>query len=296
LLVGPTGSGKSHLTYGLAERWARRPGSPQVTYLSAPDFRRQLDQAIAARSTASFRQQLRASELLVIDDLHKLPTASYVQEEFLNTLDALPADCRLLVTSSQMPVAIPGLLTAVSSRLAGGLILQLAPLGRQARAELLGQYLSELDRTLEPAALELFATRVEGEAPQVLRAAAELCAVVPRHETVDEAQMKRFLDARVSRCRTTVEDIVKLVARYHKLSPRMIASSTRRRALVEARGVVVYLARRLLGTSFEQLGQALGGRDHSTIMHSFHKIEETLPRDPQLKSSIEELQRLLRAA
>src|SRR5690606_7015702 len=113
----------------------------------------------------------------------------------------------------------------------------------------------------------------------------ELCNLVPRQGLIDEALMKRFLDARSGQSQTSVEEIINLVARYHKISPRLIASSARRRALVEARGVVVYLARRLLGTSFEQLGQALGGRDHSTIMHSFYKIEQTLPQNPQLKSS-----------
>jgi chromosomal replication initiator protein len=161
---------------------------------------------------------------------------------------------------------------------------------------LLVQCLAALDRLIDPMAVELFTDGLDGEAPQVLRAVAELCSFVPSHATIDAAQMKRYLDQRASRVNATVEDIVRLVARYHKLSPRMLASNTRRRTLVEARSVVIYLARHLLGTSFEQLGQALGGRDHSTIMHSFRRIEEALPRDRRLKACVDELQRLLRAA
>lgn len=302
VLVGPSGSGKTHLASGIANLWAERRDhssasvARQATYLTAPDFRRQLDQAIESRTIARFREQLRTSRLLVLDDLHRLPPAPYVQEELLSTLDALPGDSLLLVTSSQLPVLIAGLLPAISSRLAAGLTLQLAPLGPQARSELLSQCLASLERSIESAAIELYASRVEGEAPQVLRAVSELCTFVPRHGSIDGGQMKRFLDDRESRSHTTVDEIVKLVARYHKLSPKLLTSSTRRRTLVEARGVVIYLARHVLGTSFEQLGQALGGRDHSTIMHSLRRIEETLPHDPRLQSCVDELKRLLRAA
>lgn len=295
-LVGPSGSGKTHLARGIVDLWTERPDIPSALYLTAPDFRRQLDQAIESRTTTRFRQQLRSAQLLVIDDLHRLPTAPYVQEELLGTLDTLPTDGLLLVTSSQLPVSITGLLPAITSRLHAGLTLQLAPLGPQARGELLKQCLGALERSVEPAAVELFASSVEGEAPQVLRAVFELAAGVPRYGLIDLAQMKRYLDERVSRSSTTVDDIVKLVARYYKLSPKLLASSTRRRTLVEARGIVIYLARHLLGTSFEQLGQALGGRDHSTIMHSFRRIAETLPHDPRMRSCVDELQRILRAA
>lgn len=296
VLVGPSGSGKTHLVRGISELWQQQYASQGAIYLTAPDFRRQLDQAIEHRTTGRFRAQLRTSRLLVLDDLHRLPTAPYVQEELIGTLDALPADGLLLTTSSHLPINIAGLMPAIVSRLHTGLTLQLAPLGPQARGELLTQCLSTLDRSIDPAAIELFVGQVEGEAPQVLRAVAELSAAVPRQNSIDVERMQRYLDHLASRSNITVDVIVRLVARYHKVSSRTLTSGTRRRTLVEARSVVIYLARHLLGTSFEELGQALGGRDHSTIMHSFRRIEKTLAHDPRLRACVDELRRLLRAA
>lgn len=295
-LIGPSGSGKTHLARGIADLWSQRSEKSNAIYVTALDFRRRLDHAIASHTTSGFRHEFRSANLLVLDDLHRLPAAPYVQEELLGLLDAMPENGLFLATSSQLPVSIPGLLPAITNRLAAGLLLELAPLGHHARGELLAQCLAAQDRQIDPAAVEMFAARLDGEAPQVLRAVAELCAAIPRHACIDEPQMKRFLDLRTNNGSASVHDIVKLVARYHKISPKMLTSSTRRRALVEARGVVIYLARHLLGTSFEQLGQALGGRDHSTIMHSFRQIEKSLANDLQLRSCIDDLKRLLRAA
>ncbi|MEN1680290.1 MAG: helix-turn-helix domain-containing protein [Planctomycetota bacterium] len=90
-----------------------------------------------------------------------------------------------------------------------------------------------------------------------------------------------------------LKDILRVTARYHQVPLRVLTSASRKQAVVTARAIAIYLARELTPLSYAQIGQALGGRDHTTIMHNYRRIAREMPRDLALKSAIEELHRLL---
>ncbi len=287
VLVGPTGSGKSHLARGIARRFHQLSGQDSVEYFTAIDFARQLHVARDANELVSFRQRLANLRLLIVEDLQRLPHRVFVQRELRDTIDALvAADRTVLFTAQQPPATMLKLETGLRDRLASGLLVQLRLPGLEARREILGLVSASRSISLSEDRLDALAKKVDGPAPMLLRALAEL-------ELTGESGQATSLDQLREPIR--LKQIVAVVARYFSLTQAAMRSPTRRKSLVYARGVVIHLARKLTDVSYAQIGQGLGRRDHSTIMHAHRNIERQLAEDPVTQKAVDELQRILTA-
>ena len=306
-LVGPSGCGKTHLAHGLAELWHHRFGGrnaaaratenqPQshrgVAYLTATDFARQLADAIEDGAVNQFRQQLRSCGLLVIDDLDRLSPALHLQEELLHTIDSLTTSGGLIVfAAAVLPADTPALGRPLVSRLSEGVVVEIAPLGVEARSELLRQIATTLGCHLNDEALATLAARLPGEPPRLISAGVELRRRFgPRINSQDAA---RFLDDSAHRQSPGLRDILAAAARYYGVTQKMLTSASRRQTVVLARAVAIFLARRMTPLTYQEIGQALGGRDHTTVLHNFRRIENALPKDRALRSALEEVERAI---
>ena len=317
VLSGASGSGKTHLARGLVELWNSKqarttPGGAdsgpadsayaarnigEATYLTASDFARQFAAAIDRDEVREFRRHLRRQRLLVIDDAHRLgETSSRRAElrrtELKQTIDAVHASGGMLLLTIQGSLANHAAFDrALVSRLASGLVIEIAPPGREARRELLRQAAAALGCRFDDLALETLAERLPAEPPRLLRAAIELRR---RSGTrIDVQSAERLLATDQPQHSPPLASILRVVARYHKIPLKVLTSASRRKGVVAARAVAIYLARELTPLSYADIGQMLGGRDHTTIMHSYRRIRDELPRDPALESSVAELRRLL---
>jgi chromosomal replication initiator protein len=283
---GRPGTGKTHLAHGLVQHWNTHHGADCAAYLTAGDFYRNLLDAIKRHTTVEFHDQLRSHELLAIDDLHELPDDPYVSRELRYTLDALEENGgTIIVTSRRPPHTLANLTPDVRSRFSAGLALQLAPPEGATRIRIIRRASESLGRPLTDESAARIATGVEGTANDLFGAVFEFCA--------SPADSDQEVPARFTR-QPQMREIVLAVARYFGLSQKELKSQSRRQSIVTARAVAIYLARELAGISYEQIGQALGGRDHTTIIHSYRKIERDRANDPAAQEAIEELTRIVR--
>jgi chromosomal replication initiator protein len=222
-----------------------------------------------------------------------LPDDDYLLRELRYTLDAIEQNGGLLVVTSSRPVvALANLSQDVRSRLASGLMLQLATPGTAARMRIVRQLASALGRPLSDEVIGQLAAGLNSTANQLLGALHELWASLPGQRAPDTDQSKSLLSARASR-HATLPAIVTVVCRHYGVSRKLLKNSSRRQSAVLARATVVYLARELTDASYEQIGAALGGRDHTTIMHNYRKIQHDMQRDLALLESIEDLRRIV---
>jgi len=295
VLLGSTGTGKSHLARGITRRWRSLLGEAGlaetgVEYLTAIDFARELRASREEGRLAEFRQRLAKLRLLVIEDLQRLPPRAFVQRELRDTLDVLiEAGAVVVVTTQQPPAAMAKLEAGLRDRLSGGLTVRLQPPGVEARLELLQQAAAARGSRLDAPTLEQLAQKVEGTVPQLLRAIAE-------HELASkESTLKAGVPIDSARPPLKLKQIIAVVARYYSLTQAALCSAARRKSLVQSRGVAIYLARTLTDLSYAQIGQGLGRRDHSTVMHSRRTFEKLLANDAATQQDIEELQRILTA-
>ena len=292
-LYGSNGTGKTHMARGLVEHWQSRHGADSAQYITAADFRRLIADALNDDAIVEFRRQLRGRALLAIDDLDKLPSRDYVQEELRYTFDAIEAAGGTLVVASLRPVpALANLSAELQSRLSSGLVLELAPPGTAARQKLLEQVTAALGRPLSPAAIHRLADAVTGTTHELIGAVFELLATRPRPAVGDVQWTQQYLAARDVR-RPLLRQIVAAVAKHYGVPQKVLKSGSRRQAAVFARSAVVYLARELSELSYERIGHALGGRDHTTVMHSYRKIQQDFARYPTTRESIDQLRQIL---
>lgn len=285
VLVGPTGLGKSHLCRGVLRQWRKHDAQAALEYFTASDFARQLRDSRDANELEDFRQHVSSLQLLVIEDLHRLSPRPFVQRELRDVLDVLiDAEACVIVTSQQSPLEIPNLDPGLCDRLMAGLTLHLQPPGIEARRQLLALSASGKGISLDEAQLDQMAARLEGTVPQLLRAISEYSLNSQQAQLPVQSQSPLKL-----------RQIIAVVARYFSVTQAALCSSARRKTLVYARGVVAFLARQLTELSYSQIGQALGRRDHSTIMHASRTIESRIASDTTTRRDIEELKRILTA-
>ncbi len=294
-LCGESGTGKTHLARGAVRWWQEHCGPQSAEYLTAADFRRRLTDAYDADDVAEFRRQTRGRRLLAIDDLDRLPASDYVQQELRYTIDACEAAGHWLLVASHRPVGTLATLSPdVRSRLSAGLVLRLAPPGEPARNRIAQQISTALGRPLPDDAAQRLAAGVVGTANDLFGAVFELYAAAPGAGPSSADRIQRYLADHEPR-RPPLREIIAVVAKYHRVPQKVLKSGLRKQAAVTARAMVAYLARELAGTSYERIGHALGGRDHTTVMHSYRKIHKQLEHDPATREAVADLRRLLLA-
>jgi chromosomal replication initiator protein len=284
-LFGRSGTGKTHLAHGLVRHWNTQHSAECAAYLTASDFYRSLLDAIKRHTTTEFHRALRDHELLAIDDLHQLPSDDYVSREFRFTLDAFEESGGTIIVTSRRPVnTLANISPDLRSRLSAGPSLQLAPPAGAARTRIIRRASESLGRPLSEQAATRLASGVDGTANDLFGAVFELCATADG----DGAVPSRFVR------QPQLREIVAAVSRHFRLPQKQLKSQSRRQSIVTARAIAIFLAREVAGATYEQIGRALGGRDHTTIIHNYRKIERERSQDPDIQETIEELTRVIR--
>lgn len=291
-LYGPSGSGKTHLARGVVRYWQEHRGPESAEYFTASDFRRAFLAAINDDSVGDFRRRTRGRQLLAIDDLHQLPDDKYLLQELRYTLDDYAeTGGTVLVTANESVSALNNISADIRSRLAGGLVLQLALPGAAARRQILRQAAAALGRPLSAEVADRLANGIDGAAHELFAAVFELRAHSPS-SAGDAKQAERLLAARAAR-RPSLRKIVAVAAKYYRQPQAVLKSDSRRQSAVLPRAAIIYLARELTDCTYEQIGRALGGRDHTTIMHSYKKIDHDRQHDLGIQQALNELRRIL---
>lgn len=291
VLHGGTGTGKTHLARGIVEAWKKSHPRRRAEYFTASDFVRALHDALDAQAIEEFRSRLRDAELLVIDDVQRLAEKHAAEDELVHTIDALDdRGGRLILACSAPPGDLRTLPAGLRSRLQAGLAVPLVRPGATTRLALLRQAARLRGVQLDDAAAGLLAEELEVPVPGLLGALNELQMLAQVDGgVIDRDRAKHYLAHRRRKC-PKIPEIAAATAR--KLSVRVsdLRSASRRQAVVTARAVAMYLARRLTRENFQQIGQYFGGRDHTTVIHNCRKAERLLRTDPGLSEAVRQLQ------
>ena len=303
-LHGAYGQGKTHLLQAIAHAYVeRRPGA-KVLCMSADHFVNAYVRANMERAIPAFKEELRAAELLLIDDLQTLGGKKGSQEELSHTVTALLGDDRrVVVAADRTPQALTELDARLRSHLCGGLAcpieaadgalrLEIAQAKMRALAGVLGY-----DGRARPDVVQLLADRFTvsvrelegGVATLVARAGARLPQL-----SVDEALTMLRPHLKGADRRVTVDEIQKAVCEHYALKQIDLISPKRTRAVARPRQVAMWLAKSLTTRSYPDIGRRFGGRDHTTVLHGVRTIEKLKGEDAAIASDVETLTRKLR--
>jgi chromosomal replication initiator protein len=292
---GPSGVGKSHLATGLVAAWKKRFRQRPAIYLPALDFARELADAFDAHAVDDFRERHGRAWLLVLDDLQLLAPRQAAQREVASLLDAsLECGKRVVLTCSTAPEHLEGFLPSLLGRLVSGLCIQMVLPGVDTRRLLLDQFARQHEIPLDASVACLLARGLGTPAPGLCRALMELhVAANMVGEGITPQRAREYLAARAAPRRATLSQIARLTARHFSLKVADLRSASRRRAVVRARDVAMYLARTLTRSSLKEIGTYFDGRDHSTVSYGCWKTEKLLEADPAIHDAVRTLRRCL---
>jgi chromosomal replication initiator protein len=266
-----------------------------VIYTSGADFARGLASAVENKTTAGWSAQQRDTSLFVLEEVAQLSGKRAAMNELLHTIDAIQRQHgQVVLTSRLSPDRLSGMPAALIARAVAGLVVQVSPPGPATRLALVQQFAAVRDVTIPEAAARTLADGLAGTAPELFGAVTELAVqCMVDGEQLAPERVRVFLADRRGAIQPTVRSIATLSAKYFNLKLSELTSPTRRRAVVQARNVAIYLARQLAGKSLEQLGDYFGGRDHTTILHGYRTIEARSRTDPTVRQALSELRKML---
>lgn len=300
-IYGPTGLGKTHLMQAIAHEVLRRQPGTRVLYVGAEQFINEVIEGIHGRTMADLRRRYRQDvDLFLVDDVHFLEGKEATQEEFFHTFNALyEAGKQIVLTSDRLPKEIPGLEARLVSRFEWGMVADVKQPDLEHRIAILRkkQQQDHLETTIPDDVLRFIAESVrsnvrelEGCIIKLLLYASlrhrEISIELAREALADKIRPGEEADAR-PRSLPTIDKVQEVVARRWGVTPEGLRSKARIKTLTVPRQIAMFLARELLQMQLVEIGQAFGGRDHSTVIHSVDKVQSQLQRDRQFRERVD---------
>jgi chromosomal replication initiator protein len=308
-IYGDTGLGKTHLMQAVAHETLQRSPKTRITYVGTEQFMNELIGSILDRTGAEFRRRYRETDLLLIDDVHFLKgRKETTQEEFFHTFNALyEAGRQIVLTSDRPPSEIAGLEARLISRFQWGMVADISLPDFEHRVAILKQkaQLDRLEMTIPDDVIHFIAEHVRSNVRELEGSIIKLLAYASlKHKdiTVDVAReaLRDKLRAieglqHEGTASLTIFSIQQAVAKEWGVTVDGLRSKTRTKTLTTPRQIAMYLVRELLSTQLVEIGNAFGGRDHSTVIHSLEKVQQSITQDSDLKARINRIRNSLEA-
>jgi chromosomal replication initiator protein len=297
-LHGGTGRGKTHLLHAIGHEFHRLRPRARIIYMSAEKFMVEFVAALRANDTIQFKQQLRAADLLMIDDVQFIAGKESTQEEFFHTMnEIISAGRRLVISSDRAPQDLDGIEPRILSRLSWGLVADINQADLELRLNIILKKLEALPDVEVPEEVVMFlAKRISSNVRELEGALNRIAAYsAMQSRPIDLEFVTEVLAStlRANQRRISIDEIQTRVSEHFRIRKAEMTSARRSREVARPRQVAMYLSKQLTPRSLPEIGRRFGGRDHTTVIHAVRQIEKLRAQDPELDSDIRLLTRQL---
>ena len=295
-LYGGVGLGKTHLMHAIGHYILTQNPASKVIYVSSEKFTNELINAIKDDRNEEFRSKYRNIDVLLIDDIQFIGGKERTQEEFFHTFNALyEANKQIIISSDRSPKEITTLEERLRSRFEWGLTADIQTPDVETRIAILRKKAQQEKLYIPNDVLEFIADKVASNIRELEGALNKVIAYSSLTEneiSVDLATeaLKEIISANNSRVINSVL-IIDTVSRYFDIRPDEFKSKKRNRDISFPRQIAMYLCRDLTDLFLPKIGDAFGGRDHTTVIHGIDKIAEDIHNNPEIKRTVDELKR-----
>ncbi|HWH35478.1 MAG TPA: chromosomal replication initiator protein DnaA, partial [Acidimicrobiales bacterium] len=298
-IYGVAGLGKTHLLHAVAQYVRHNYPAYAVRYVSCESFMNDFVDAIRTRTTSAFKRHYRENDVLLIDDIQFMENKEGLQEEFFHTFNQLHAANRQIVISSDRPPrSIATLEDRLRSRFEWGLITDIQPPELETRLAILRKKAERESRHIPDEVLEFIATHITNNIRELEGALIRVSAFASLNQTPLSAEMAASVLGDIltnARPRViTARIIIEATAEMFDFSVEDLCGRSRRRPLVTARQVGMYVCRELTDLSYPAIAHHFGGRDHTTIIHAVEKIGALMKERRQIYDQVTELMQTIR--
>ncbi len=296
-IYGGVGLGKTHLLQAIGYRALSKRNNIKVCYYSAEMFMNELINSIRFEKMVEFRRKFREMDILLIDDIQFIAGKERTQEEFFHTFNSLHSShSQIVVTSDKFPKDIAGLEERLRTRFEWGLIADIQPPEMETKVAILKKK-AEMDGITLPDDVAFYLAGIvdsnirelEGYLVRVLA----YSSLTGREISLPMAKdvLKNLLRGREKVI--TVNDVQKAVCKFFNIKTTELKSKKRLKNIALPRQIAMYLSRECTNSSFPEIGDKFGGKDHSTVIHGYQKIKKTIESDQQLNKTVESIKTLL---
>lgn len=297
-IYGGSGLGKTHLLNAIGLMANSIHPSLNIMYVSAEEFMNEMINSIRYDRMPKFREKYRNISCLLIDDIHFLAGKDRTQEEFFHTFNTLhDSGKQIVVTSDKFPKDIPNLESRLRSRFEWGLIADIQPPEIETKIAIIERKIQENNIELPNNVIHYIASHVESNIRELEGFLVRIGAYSSlTGREIDLDLVKEVLSNLVKhhkQTEITVEEIIKVISGKLNIKISDIKAQNKNKNIVFARQIAMYLARKLTNYSFPDIGQKIGGRDHSTVIYAYNKILNKIKSDMKMKNMVQELEDIL---
>lgn len=295
-VYGATGHGKTHLLQAIGNYIKASFHGQRIFYVSSEKFTQDYVTSVQNNQASQFKDKYRHFDCLIMDDVQFFSNKEKSQEELFHLFnDMYSRNKQIVFSSDKHPNYIQNLGDRLKSRFAAGMTVDIPPPDRESRVAILKSKARLLKFSLQDDVADYVATALEGnvrELEGVLNSIVIQTQVKGRDLTVLE--VKNILKSTSKpRKALSIKDITKVVADFYNIEENHIYEKTRRKEVVKPRQLVMYILREDCSVSYPLIGQKMGGRDHTTVIHSCEKIKNDIRKDPNLLQEINQIRALL---
>ena len=296
-LYGGTGLGKTHLLQAVGNEIIARKPNAKIVYMHSERFVQDMVKALQNNAIEEFKRYYRSVDALLIDDIQFFANKERSQEEFFHTFNALlEGNQQIILTSDRYPKEISGVEDRLKSRFGWGLTIAIEPPELETRVAILMKKADENDIRLPGEVAFFIAKRLRSNVRELEGALNRVIAnanFTGRSITIDFVrEALRDLLALQEKL-VTIDNIQKTVAEYYKIKVADLLSKRRSRSVARPRQMAMALAKELTNHSLPEIGDAFGGRDHTTVLHACRKIEQLREESHDIKEDFSNLIRTL---
>ncbi|OHA18915.1 MAG: hypothetical protein A2836_00780 [Candidatus Taylorbacteria bacterium RIFCSPHIGHO2_01_FULL_45_63] len=293
---GNTGHGKTHLIQAIGNHLKTSSSQKRVYYITSEKFTIDYVNSVQANKVNQFKEKYRKYDILIMDDIQFFSNKTGTQEELFHLFNNLYDNNKQIIFSSDKhPNFIPNLEERLKSRFAAGMIIDIPPPDHESRLAIIKTKLRLGNFTLAPELMDFLASSLESnirELEGVLNLI--VCQAGLKGRDLSLAEIKHLIkDTQKPKKNVSVKDIIKVIADFYHIEEDSICEKTRKKEVVKPRQLTMYILREDFNISYPSIGQKMGGRDHTTVIHSCEKIKGELKTDPMLVQELTHIRTLI---
>lgn len=288
-IYGGVGLGKTHLLHAVGN-YIREKKSLKVSYITSEEFVNELIFSLQHDKMSAFRKKYRNSDVLLVDDIQFIRGKERTQEEFFHTFNTLyESNKQIVITCDRTPKEIPTLEERLRSRFEWGLIADIQPPDLETKIAIINKKAEEKNITISKEVSLYIAKNIKSNIRELEGALIRLSAyasLTNKHLSINLAQEVLREIFHIQDKVINIENIQKAVSRHFSITLTELKSSKRNKTITLPRQIAMYLCRQMTSFSLPEIGKQFGGKDHTTVLHSFNKIKSLITKDQQINAVI----------
>lgn len=293
---GNTGLGKTHLMQSIGNAVKKKYPDRKVFYTSLEKFYMDYVNATNLNKINAFKEKYRKYDVFIMDDIQFINGKEKTQDELFHLFNALyETNKQIIFSSDKHPNLIVGLEDRLRSRFNHGMIVDVMTPSLESRLAIIKAKARGYEDKIGDDVLQYIAETIQGNIRELEGIVLSLIGQIAARQTVITTNdVKTILKNNIRTKKSiSIPDVVKLISDYYQISDSFIYKKTRRKDIVRPRQIVMYVLREDFDISYPMIGDKLGGRDHTTVIHSYEKIKNELKNDPHLSKEIDDIRALL---